>query len=236
MAPLIARIPLAEQGARIPTCLSQCSETRSCMKVQSDRGMSNTSLVTPWKVPPGLILLNETSNCILARSPSSVTVWYQDEAPCSLMAASVTALVAQVKNGRVIDGEADAALERGHILELGVHRRPLRRADIHRVCRQRPFVEEVGAGTGDDGAVRPNRRHGPVSLGTRAAAQPPSATSDAAATTPKNSYRPFRQIIGAQPGRMFSKRDARLGAGIAPAGRPRFDQTGTTMSPLGNER
>ena len=76
----------------------------------------------------------------------------------------------QVKNDRVIDGELGPALERRHILELGVDRRPLRRADIHGICPQRPFVEQVGAGTGDDGAVRPNRRHGPVSLGTRAAA------------------------------------------------------------------
>ena len=49
------RRALAEQGARIPTWRSQASESRSCMKVQSSRGMSNTSLLTPWKLPLGSI-------------------------------------------------------------------------------------------------------------------------------------------------------------------------------------
>jgi len=74
----------------MPTCRSQVWASRSCMNVQSPRGMSNTSFSTPWNFPVGLLWWNEMSNCILARAPSSITVWAHDDWPCSFRVASVT--------------------------------------------------------------------------------------------------------------------------------------------------
>ena len=60
------------------------------MNVQSLRGMSNTSLSMPWNRRSRRSRSNAMSNCILARSPSNITVCSHDDCPCSLKVASVT--------------------------------------------------------------------------------------------------------------------------------------------------
>ena len=55
-------------------------------------------------------------------------------------------LAAEVKDGRMVDDEVGPALERGQIVEFGLHRRPVGVADIHRVGRQRALVEQIRAG------------------------------------------------------------------------------------------
>ena len=78
-----------EHPAISPTCRIQWWARRSCMYVRSSRGMSNTSLLTPWNFPLGLYWSNEMSNCIFGFL-SNITVSNHDDCPCNLIAASVT--------------------------------------------------------------------------------------------------------------------------------------------------
>ena len=60
------------------------------MNVSSLLGMSRTILLTPWNFPAGFTSSNDTTNCILALSPSSISVITQDDSPLRRTIASVT--------------------------------------------------------------------------------------------------------------------------------------------------